>query len=94
MDLGGVCVSWQKSFHEDNAVDPVDGSNVVALSAFLLSSLPTHVDRKILVKELWESGAEVIVGAASSDVSGEVNCQCRFSLTMISKTSPRPEDSY
>ncbi|PIL31515.1 hypothetical protein GSI_06217 [Ganoderma sinense ZZ0214-1] len=61
VDLGGISVVWQKSFHEDNAVDSVDGSNLVALSAFLLSSLPTHVDRKVLVKEMWESGAEVIV---------------------------------
>ncbi|KAM5531353.1 hypothetical protein V8D89_014998 [Ganoderma adspersum] len=61
VDLGGVSVAWQKSFHEDDAVDSVDGSNIVALSAFLLSSLPTHVDRKVLIKEMWESGAEVIV---------------------------------
>ncbi|KAI1794008.1 Rsm22-domain-containing protein [Ganoderma leucocontextum] len=61
VDVGSVSVAWQKSFHEDNAVNPIDGSNVVALSAFLLSSLPTHVDRKVLVKEMWESGAEVIV---------------------------------
>ena len=63
VDLGGVSVAWQKSFHEGDAVDSIDGSNVVALSAFLLSSLPTHVDRKVLVKEMWESGAEVIVSA-------------------------------
>ncbi len=63
MDLGSISVTWQKSFHEDDAVDPIDGANVVALSAFLLSSLPTHVDRKVLVKEMWGSGAGVIVSA-------------------------------
>ena len=59
--MGNVNVSWQKSFHEDNVIDPVDGAGVMALSAFLLSSLPSGADRRILLKEMWDSGAEVIV---------------------------------
>lgn len=62
--MGSLHAAWQKSFHDDDAVDPVEGSSVVALSAFLLSSLPTPVDRKILIKEMWESGAEIIVCAS------------------------------
>ncbi|KAI0756542.1 mitochondrial small ribosomal subunit Rsm22-domain-containing protein [Daedaleopsis nitida] len=61
VEMGGLSVAWQKSFHEDDVIARPDGSNVMALSAFLLSSLPTHVDRKLLVKEMWNSGAEVIV---------------------------------
>ncbi|KAI0800808.1 mitochondrial small ribosomal subunit Rsm22-domain-containing protein [Fomes fomentarius] len=61
IDMGNLSVSWQKSFHEDNVVGREDGSDVMALSAFLLSSLPSHVDRKLLVKEMWDSGAEVMV---------------------------------
>lgn len=37
------------------------GSDTLALSAFMLSALPTAQARKILVKEMWESGAEVMV---------------------------------
>ena len=68
VDMGGLNVAWQKSFHKDDIVDPIKRSNVVALSAFLLSSLPTSVDKKILVKEMWESGAEVIVRTGTPTV--------------------------
>lgn len=61
IDMGNLSVSWQKCFHEDNVVGREDGSDVLALSAFLISSLPNHVDRKLLVKEMWDSGAEVMV---------------------------------
>ncbi|KAI0718887.1 Rsm22-domain-containing protein [Cerioporus squamosus] len=61
VDTGNLGVSWQKSFHEDDIIGREDGSKVMALSAFLLSSLATHVDRKLLVKEMWDSGAEVMV---------------------------------
>lgn len=33
----------------------------IALSAFFLSTLSTEIERKKLVKEMWESGAEVMV---------------------------------
>ncbi|KAI8981200.1 mitochondrial small ribosomal subunit Rsm22-domain-containing protein [Trametes punicea] len=59
--LGQVDVSWQKSFHEDNVVDRADGARVLAISSFLLSSLPTSIERKALVKEMWNSGAEVMI---------------------------------
>lgn len=59
--MGPVNVSWQKSFHEQDIVSREEGASVMALSAFMLSSLPTTVDRKLLVKEMWNSGAEVIV---------------------------------
>ncbi|CDO73157.1 hypothetical protein BN946_scf185007.g212 [Trametes cinnabarina] len=61
VEMGGLDVSWQKSFHEDNIVDRTNGAQVLAMSAFLLSSLPSPIERKALVKEMWESGAEVMV---------------------------------
>ncbi|KAI0778648.1 mitochondrial small ribosomal subunit Rsm22-domain-containing protein [Trametes elegans] len=61
VEMGTLDVSWQKAFREDNVTAREDGSSVVALSAFFLSSLPTPFDRKALVQEMWESGAEVMV---------------------------------
>ncbi|EKM61456.1 uncharacterized protein PHACADRAFT_248077 [Phanerochaete carnosa HHB-10118-sp] len=60
-DVGDVSVSWQKAFHEDNKLPRVDGGGVLSLSAFMLSSLPNTVARKKAVKEMWESGADIIV---------------------------------
>ncbi|KAI9057056.1 hypothetical protein FKP32DRAFT_1598544 [Trametes sanguinea] len=61
VEMGGLNVSWQKSFHDDNIVDRTDGARVLAMSAFLLSSIPGPIERKALVKEMWDSGAEVMV---------------------------------
>lgn len=56
-----MVISWQKSFHEDDRIPRSQGHDVLALSAFSLSSLPTPLSRKALVKEMWESGAHTIV---------------------------------
>jgi len=53
---------WQKSFHDDDKVKRTEGHSTLAMSAFMLSSLATPIARKALVKEMWESGAHVIVG--------------------------------
>jgi hypothetical protein len=37
------------------------GGDTIALSAFMLSALPAGQARKALVKEMWESGAGVMV---------------------------------
>ena len=59
--MGNVSVSWQKTFHEEDKSPRNESSDVLALSAFMLSSLPTPVARKQVVKEMWESGANMIV---------------------------------
>lgn len=59
--MGTLDIAWQKAFHEDNLLTGAESSKVLAVSAFLLSSIPTPVERKALVKEMWESGAEVMV---------------------------------
>jgi hypothetical protein len=60
-NLGAVSVRFQKSFREDDRIKRSNGQNALAISAFLLSSLPTPQTKKALVKEMWESGAHVIV---------------------------------
>lgn len=61
VDLGNLSVSWQKSFKEEDRIRRSDGQDTIALSAFMLTSLPTPLARKALVKEMWESGAHVMV---------------------------------
>lgn len=84
VETGNLTVSWQKSFHEDDVMRRENGSSVMALSAFLLSSLPTHVDRKMLVKEMWDSGAEVMVR------SGQVTATCATHHIVPTLGSHRP----
>ncbi|KAJ6601394.1 Rsm22-domain-containing protein [Mycena vulgaris] len=61
IDPGPLRVSWQKSFRENDAIPRPEGYGTVALSAFMLTSLPTYVARKALIKEMWSSGAHVLV---------------------------------
>ncbi|KAG6846058.1 hypothetical protein H0H87_006422 [Tephrocybe sp. NHM501043] len=61
IDLGSLALSWQKTFKEDDRISGSDGHNTIAMSAFTLSTLPTSQHRKSLVKEMWESGAHVMV---------------------------------
>nr|GAT61338.1 3-methyl-2-oxobutanoate hydroxymethyltransferase [Mycena chlorophos] len=61
IDTGALRVSWRKSLHDNDIVSRSEGGHTVALSAFMLSSLSTHVARKALIKEMWSSGADVLV---------------------------------
>lgn len=63
VEHGQLNALWQKAIHDEDKVARADGGKTLALSAFLLSSLSTSLQRKALVKEMWESGAEVIVGS-------------------------------
>jgi hypothetical protein len=56
-----MIVSWQKSFQSDDKVPRSKAQDVLALSAFSLSSIPAPLSRKAIVKEMWESGAHTIV---------------------------------
>lgn len=60
IDIGNLQITWRKAFKGGDK-EEIKGKPTLALSAFLLSSLPNPVARKILVKEIWESGAETIV---------------------------------
>ncbi|KAJ7610970.1 Rsm22-domain-containing protein [Roridomyces roridus] len=61
IEPGPLRVSWHKSFRENDMIPRSDGHQTVALSAFMLTSLPTSVARKALIKEMWSSGAHVLV---------------------------------
>ncbi|KAF8347029.1 mitochondrial small ribosomal subunit Rsm22-domain-containing protein [Amanita rubescens] len=58
IDCGKLRIHWQKSFRKESYSD---NKQTIALSAFFLSTLSTPIARKKLVKEIWESGAEVMV---------------------------------
>ncbi|KAF7307293.1 3-methyl-2-oxobutanoate hydroxymethyltransferase [Mycena indigotica] len=61
VDTGPLRVSWRKALRDDDIVPRSEGHYTVALSAFMLTSLPTNVARKALIKEMWSSGAHVLV---------------------------------
>ncbi|KAJ7150294.1 Rsm22-domain-containing protein [Mycena filopes] len=61
IEPGSLRISWHKSFRAEDAIPRPEGHHTVALSAFMLSSLPTNIARKALVKEMWSSGAHVMV---------------------------------
>ncbi|PSS29720.1 hypothetical protein PHLCEN_2v2868 [Hermanssonia centrifuga] len=93
VDIGSLSASWQKSFHDDNKIRRSDGTGVLALSAFILSSLPTSIARKTLVKEMWESGAEIMVLIDHNTTAGFENiAEARETLLrMGKKESQDPE---
>ncbi|KAF8963940.1 mitochondrial small ribosomal subunit Rsm22-domain-containing protein [Flammula alnicola] len=59
--IGNLNVQWKKTFKEEHKVLREEGSKTIALSAFMLTSLPTSVAQKTLVQEMWDSGAHTIV---------------------------------
>jgi len=59
--VGETRLRWQRGFSDTDKVTRSEGGGTLALSAFHLSSLPNAVARKDLVREMWSSGAELIV---------------------------------
>ncbi|KAG6874415.1 hypothetical protein C0995_015151 [Termitomyces sp. Mi166 len=70
IDLGNLSLSWQKFFKEEDQIPRSQGYDTIALSAFMLTSLPTAQHRKSLVKEMWESGAHLMVLIDHSTTAG------------------------
>ncbi|KIK70481.1 hypothetical protein GYMLUDRAFT_32504 [Collybiopsis luxurians FD-317 M1] len=68
-----LTVLWQKAFHENNRMTRELGRDTVALSAFNLSSQPTNLARKSLVKEMWDSGAHTVILIDHNTPSGFEN---------------------
>ena len=56
-----MIVSWKRSFQIDDRIPRSQARDVMALSAFSLSSIPLASSRRALVKQMWESGAHTIV---------------------------------
>ncbi|KAJ3895786.1 mitochondrial small ribosomal subunit Rsm22-domain-containing protein [Lentinula edodes] len=68
-----LTVIWQRAFHDDNKMARSLGEDTIALSAFKLTSLPTNIARKSLVKEMWESGAHTLILIDHNTTSGFEN---------------------
>ncbi|EIN14400.1 Rsm22-domain-containing protein [Punctularia strigosozonata HHB-11173 SS5] len=62
-DTGALVALWRRMFQEDDKLSRAEaqGRDVIALSAFAISALKTPLEKKQLVKEMWQSGADVIV---------------------------------
>jgi hypothetical protein len=56
-----IDISWRRRLVHDGHPQPQDEGHTLAISAFLLSTLQTSLQRKRLIKEMWESGAGTIV---------------------------------
>lgn len=54
-------MKWAKSFKEEHKTPRENSDKTLALSAFMLTSLPTSIAQKTLIREMWNSGANTIV---------------------------------
>jgi hypothetical protein len=61
VDTGDTNFSWRRAHSSSDRLPRPEGNDVLALSAFHLSSIPNGTSRKELVKEMWESGARTLV---------------------------------
>ena len=59
--INGLNVRWQKSFKEENLLMQHERPRTIALSAFMLTSLPSPFAQKEMVQEMWDSGAHTII---------------------------------
>ncbi|TFK77519.1 Rsm22-domain-containing protein [Pluteus cervinus] len=85
---GELKVSWHRSFQGGDILD-LNGRDTLALSAFLLTTLPTPLARKALIKEMWESGAHVIVLIDHNTPAGfEAIAQAREYLLKLGRAEP------
>lgn len=56
-----LLVTWKKSFREDDVLPQEVARSTIALSAFMLTTLPTAIAQKRLVEEMWASGAHTLI---------------------------------
>ncbi|KDR85631.1 hypothetical protein GALMADRAFT_84637 [Galerina marginata CBS 339.88] len=61
LPTSAINVKWKKSYREEDRVLHQEGNKTIALSAFMLTSLPNTVSQKTLVQEMWDSGAHTII---------------------------------
>jgi len=57
----GLNVRWKKAFKEEDKILQDDASKTIALSSFMLTTLPTSMAQKTMIQEMWDSGAHTIV---------------------------------
>ncbi|KAI4528744.1 Rsm22-domain-containing protein [Schizophyllum commune Loenen D] len=61
MGLSENHVNWQKAYHEEDILPRNERNNAMAMSAFALAAQPNPLARRRVVKQMWESGAELMV---------------------------------
>lgn len=76
---------WLRGFSDTEQIYRSEGTDVLALSAFYLSSLSTSLARRDLVKQIWSSGASVIVSVSFSCGAFHLIC---FNQVLIDHDSP------
>ncbi|OCB85565.1 Rsm22-domain-containing protein [Sanghuangporus baumii] len=60
-DTAHTTVRWRKGYPDAEQAERTEDGDILALSAFYLSSLQNSVAKKDLIKQMWSSGANVIV---------------------------------
>lgn len=61
MELPEDRAVWHKAFHEEDALPRSKRNSAMALSAFALAAQPSPIARRRIVKQMWDSGAELLV---------------------------------
>ncbi|KAH8119963.1 Rsm22-domain-containing protein [Phellopilus nigrolimitatus] len=60
-DICTTKITWNRGFSIGEEISHSGSDDVLALSAFHLSSLPSQLARKEMIKQMWSSGANIIV---------------------------------
>ncbi|KAL1739148.1 mitochondrial small ribosomal subunit Rsm22-domain-containing protein, partial [Schizophyllum fasciatum] len=61
MGLPENAVTWQKAHHEEDVLPRSERNSAMALSAFALAAQPNPLSRRRIAKQMWDSGAELMV---------------------------------
>lgn len=54
-------IRWQKCFREEDKLLQEEAEKTVALSAFMLTTLPSPIAQRAMVEEMWASGAHTLI---------------------------------
>lgn len=61
LDTGDTTVRWRRGYSESDQLEEAEGGDILALSAFYLSSLSSAIGRRDLIKQMWSSRANIFV---------------------------------
>ncbi|KAI0081133.1 Rsm22-domain-containing protein [Panus rudis PR-1116 ss-1] len=70
INLGNLDIAWRRAFPGSAAIQRSADGEVLALSAFMLSTLSSPIARRSLLKEIWESGADTIILIDHNSIAG------------------------
>lgn len=93
-EVGTSEISWRRSLPAKELDIAPRSRDILALSAFTLSSLPTPLARKAVVQEMWESDADVMILIDHNTRSGfECIAEAREFLLRQGRKASEPVDS-